>query len=192
VTSLRPAGATVEGDERIRLFCALQLDEDTVDRLAAWQAANLTRGRLVPPENLHVTLAFLGQRPATDIPAIVEQLAAASAGARRIELRALGYHETRSVGIVVLEDVGAAATALAGDLQERLERLGLYRRERRPWLPHVTVLRFKSREGLTPALANRCSIHAVRSALYRSVLGAGGARYEILRNFEIQSEALGG
>jgi 2'-5' RNA ligase len=89
--------------------------------------------------------------------------------------------------MVVLEDVGGAATALAGDLQERLERLGVYRRERRPWLPHVTVLRSKSREGLPPELTNMCSIHVVRSALYRSVLGAGGARYEIL-----ETEALGG
>jgi 2'-5' RNA ligase len=187
VTKVRPAGATVEGDERVRLFCALELDGSTVDGLAAWQAANLMRGRVVPPGNLHITLAFLGQRPATDVPAIVEELRVASNAAGRIELRPLRYRETRSVGMVVLDDVGGSATALAEDLQERLERLGVYRRERRPWLPHVTVLRFKSPEGLAPELTNMCSIHVVRSALYRSVLGAGGARYEILK-----TGALGG
>jgi RNA 2',3'-cyclic 3'-phosphodiesterase len=187
VTKTAPDGATVEGHERIRLFCALQLDEATVDALAAWQAANLTRGRIVPPGNLHVTLAFLGHRPASDVAAIVDALRQASAAAGPVELRPLRYRETQSVGMVVLEDVGGAATALAGDLQERLERAGVYRRERRPWLPHVTVLRFKSRAGLAPELANRCSIHVVRSALYRSVLGAGGARYEILK-----TGALGG
>jgi len=176
----------------VRLFCALQLADDTVACLAAWQAASLTRGRVVPPENLHVTLAFLGSRPAGEVPAILAALRDASAAAGRIELRPLRYRETRSVGMVVLEDVGGAATRLADDVQERLERLGVYRRERRPWLPHITVLRFQSREGLAPEAPNTCSIHVVRSALYRSVLGAGGARYSELQRFSLETEALGG
>ena len=89
--------------------------------------------------------------------------------------------------MLVLEDAGGAAAALADDLQARLERRGLYRRERRLWLPHVTVLRFRERAGLAPSLANMRSIRAVRSAVYRSSLGAGGARYEALA-----TEALGG
>jgi RNA 2',3'-cyclic 3'-phosphodiesterase len=166
VTKKGRGGATVEPDERpLRLFCALQLAADTVECLAAWQAANLTRGRIVPPEQLHITLAFLGRRPPGEVPAIAAELRAASASAARIDLRPAGYKETRSVGMVVLEDAGGAATALAGDVQERLERLGVYRREDRPWLPHVTVLRFRSRAGLAPGLANTCSIHVVRSAL---------------------------
>ena len=192
MTNSGAGGATVEGSERARLFCALQLADDTVACLAEWQAAQLTGGRIVPPGNLHVTLAFLGQRPLGEAPAIAAELREASAGAGPIELRPLRYRETRSVGMVVLEDAGGAATRLAEDVQERLAQLGMYRRERRPWLPHVTVLRFRSRAGLAPEPPNTCSIHVVRSALYRSVLGAGGARYEILQNFEIQSEALGG
>jgi 2'-5' RNA ligase len=170
----------------------LLLDDETVACLAAWQAANLTRGRIVPPENLHVTLAFLGHRPAAEVDPILAELRAASAGAGEIALRVRRYRETRSVGMVELEDVGGAATAFAEDVQTRLERLGVYRRERRRWLPHVTVLRFQSRAGLAPELPNTCSLHVVRSALYRSLLGAGGARYELVQHFEIQSEALGG
>lgn len=180
MTNAGTGGDTVGGDDRVRLFCALQLADDTVACLAAWQAANLTRGRVVPPGNLHVTLAFLGHRPAGEVPAIVAALGEASAEAGTIELRPLRYREARSVGMVELEDVGGSATRLAEDVQARLEQLGVYRRERRPWLPHVTVLRFQSRAGLAPEPPNTCSIHAVRSALYRSVLGAGGARYDIV------------
>ena len=89
--------------------------------------------------------------------------------------------------MIVLDDAGGDATALADDLQGRLERLGVYRREARPWLPHVTVLRRPERGGEPPELANRCSIHVVRSALYRSSLAAGGARYDAL-----ETAALGG
>ena len=165
-------------DERIRLFCALQLPDETIARAVAWQseylqAEHLRDGRLVPPENLHVTLAFLGSRPAQEVPAIMAELRAAAAGTGPIELRPEGYRETRSVGMIVLEDVGGAATALVDDLAERLERLGAYRREARPWLPHLTVLRFKERAGLAPEVTNIRSIHVVRSALYRSLLSPG-------------------
>jgi 2'-5' RNA ligase len=89
--------------------------------------------------------------------------------------------------MIVLDDAGGAATALAADLHERLERLGVYRREHRPWLPHVTVQRFRERAGDRPEVTNVCSIHVVRSALYRSHLGREGARYDV-----IETAALGG
>jgi 2'-5' RNA ligase len=180
----------VGADGRIRLFCALQLPDQALDALVAWQTEHLggaRGGRLVRREDLHVTLAFLGSRPAAEVPAIASELRAASREAAPVELRPLRYRETRSVGMIVLDDAAGAATALAGDLQARLERLGAYRRETRPWLPHVTVVRFREREGLRPGLANRCSIHVVRSALYRSILGSGGPRYDAL-----ETAALGG
>src|SRR4051794_2708434 len=185
-------GVASVSDERLRLFCALQLPGEAVDDLAAWQAANLSRGnpgvgRIVPPGNLHVTLAFLGSRPAGEVPAIMGALRAASAEAGPIELRPVRYRETRSVGVIVLEDVTGGGAAPAGDLRAGLGRLGVYRAERRPWLSHVTVLRFKERAGLTPEVTNIRSIHVVRSALYRSLLGPGGATYDAL-----ETAALGG
>jgi 2'-5' RNA ligase len=178
----------VQGGGRIRLFCALDLPDGARSELSAWAASSLeTRGRLVPPENLHVTLAFLGHRPAGEVAGILAELRAASAAAHPAELRPLRYRETGSVGMIVLEDVGGAATALADDLHGRLEHAGMYRREARPWLPHVTVLRRPEQGGDRPELANMCSIHVVRSALYRSSLAAGGARYDAL-----ETAALGG
>jgi len=188
VTNGEGAAASVEGGERIRLFCALDLPDGARSELSAWAARSLReRGRVVPPENLHVTLAFLGHRPAGEVPAILAELRAAAAAARPAELQPLRYRETRSVGMIVLDDVGGVASSLADDLHDRLERLGVYRREGRPWLPHVTVLRRPERGGERMELANRCSIHVVRSALYRSSLAAGGARYDAL-----ETAALGG
>jgi 2'-5' RNA ligase len=175
------------GDERIRLFCALQLPDDALANLVQWQGEHLSSGRVVPPENLHVTLAFLGSRPAAEVPAIVRELRAAAAAGQRCELRPLRYRTTRSVGMIVLDDVSGAATALAEDVQGRLEAIGAYRREARQWLPHVTVVRFRTPEGVGSDLANTCSIHVVRSALYRSILAPGGARYDAL-----ETAALGG
>jgi 2'-5' RNA ligase len=179
----------VAGDERIRLFCALQLPDDALAWVARWQAAELSAAgvRVVPPADLHVTLAFLGSRGAGEVESIAAELRAAAAASAPFELRPVRYRETRKVGMIVLDDPSGAATALAEDVQTRLERLGVYRRERRRWLPHVTVSRFREAEGLRPEVANTCSIHVVRSALYRSTLGTGEPRYDAL-----ETAALGG
>lgn len=188
MTNAPASGASVQSGERIRLFCALDLPDGARRELFDWAAESIAgRGRLVPAENLHVTLAFLGHRPAGEVPAIAAELRAAAAAARPSRLRPLRYRQTRSVGMIVLDDPEGSATALAGDLHGRLERLGVYRREGRPWLPHITVLRRPERGGERPEVANTCSIHVVRSALYRSSLAAGGARYDAL-----ETAALGG
>jgi RNA 2',3'-cyclic 3'-phosphodiesterase len=174
------AGGTVVRGDRLRLFLALQLPADVVERLAAWQAAELPRGRLVPPEHLHVTLAFLGPRPADDLPRVLDVLREIAAPAPRPLLAPVRYRETRSVGMVVLDDEGGRGAALADALGQRLEELGLYRREQRPWLAHVTVLRFRERPRLRPPLPPLEPFAPSEAAAYLSRLHPSGARYEVL------------
>ena len=66
-------------DERLRLFLGLRLPEPALDAVEAWQNAHLERMRVVPRGHLHLTLAFLGHRPAGELPAIVEALRGAAA-----------------------------------------------------------------------------------------------------------------
>jgi 2'-5' RNA ligase len=178
----------VAGDEHMRLFCALRLPGSTAEQLADWQARELRGcGRIVPPEHLHVTLAFLGSRPALELPAIAAALrdAASGAGGPRLHLRA--YRETRSVGMLTFDDEEGQATALAARLHEALEALGVYRREARPWLAHVTVLRFKDPPRLRPSLPQLEPVVPSDAAVFISRLRPGGAVYEVL-----ETVALGG
>jgi 2'-5' RNA ligase len=110
----------------------------------------------------------------------VEALRHAAARAERPLLSVSRYRETRSVGMLVLDDDGGRATVLADDAQERLERLGVYRREGRPWLPHVTVLRFRDRPRLDPPLPELEPFVPSEAAAYLSRLHPSGARYEVL------------
>ena len=180
---------TVGGRDRLRLFCGLRLPDDALDRLVSWQQAELADAdvRLVTREHLHVTLAFLGSRPADDVPAIVDVLRAAVAAAETALLQAVRYRETRSVGMVVLAETDDRAARFADDLQRRLAELGVYEREARPWLPHVTVVRFRSRPRLDPAPPDLGVVSPSDAALYNSVLRSTGAQYVIL-----ESVALGG
>jgi len=171
----------------MRLFCALQLPADVVQTLVEWQAEHVPAGRLVPAEHLHVPLAFLGARPPAAVPEIKHELAEAAAGAGIVRLLAQRYRETGGVGMIVFDDVEGAGATLAADLELRLEERGVYRREQRPWLPHVTVTRFRERPRLSPPLPALGEVDAVRTALYCSTLRPSGARYDVL-----ESVALGG
>jgi 2'-5' RNA ligase len=170
----------VSGLDRLRLFCALRLPSEAVERVADWQAAALRGGRAVTRQNLHLTLAFLGSRAASDVPAVAGALRDAAAGSGELRLRLRGYRETRSVGMLTFEDEGGRAAALAGRLHESLETLGVYQREARPWLPHLTVLRFRERPHLDPELPGLADLAPSDAAVFISRLRPGGAVYEAL------------
>ena len=118
--------ASVDGRERARLFCALRLPEETLDTLSDWQADHIDRGRPVPRDHLHITLAFLGHRPVAELEPICRELREAAAAAGPMRLMPERYRETRSVGMLALSDPEGGAIRLAADLQGRLERLGVY------------------------------------------------------------------
>ena len=172
--------ASVGGHARLRLFLALQLPEATLDILERWRDEHLEGGRLLPREMLHVTLAFLGSRPSTELPSIVAALREAVAAAGPIALEPGAWRETRSVGMIVLRDLTGEAGALAARLHAGLAGLGVYRPEARQWLPHVTVLRFRSRPRLEPPLPETGTFVPSGAAAYLSRLHPSGARYEVL------------
>jgi 2'-5' RNA ligase len=171
----------VEGRERLRLFVALLLPDEAVARLVDWQGRELAGHediRVVPRSNLHITLAFLGSTPAHELPGIL----AAAAAAREAEpplLEPVRYRETRSVGMIALSDEAGRAARLAGRLFDGLEQLGVYERERREWLPHVTVVRFRERPRLTPPLPDLGPVVSSEMAVMISRLRPSGAQYEI-------------
>ena len=182
--------ASVEGRERIRLFCALRLPAETTEALVAWQRHAFSdehNVRVLSPEHLHVTLSFLGHRPIEELGAIAGALREAAERSERPLLSLRRYRETRSVGMLAFADEGARAAALANDLHGRLEALGVYERERREWLPHVTVVRFRRRPRLNPPLPDLAPFAPSDAAVYLSRLRSSGAQYDVL-----ESVALGG
>jgi 2'-5' RNA ligase len=178
---------TVVDDDAMRLFLALRLPDDVTRVLERWGRAHLRGGRVVSGEALHVTLAFLGRRPPSDLPDVLEALRASAASIEPFPLEPARYRETRSVGMVVLGDPTGRAAGLADMLHERLGALGVYRREARAWLPHVTVLRFRERPRLRPPLPETGTFVPSDAAAYLSHLHPSGARYEVL-----ESTAVGG
>jgi len=167
------------GDENVRLFCGLRLPDVAADAIVTWQAG-LERGRVVPRENLHFTLAFLGWQPRSRLDEVVDALRARCAETEPPVFEVEHYRETRSVGMLVFtQDSGAERLALG--LQEDL----LGRAERDTWLPHVTVLRFRERPRLRPPLPQLEPIVTSEAAAYLSVLRPTGAEYVVLESVRL-------
>jgi 2'-5' RNA ligase len=70
-------------------------------------------------------------------------------------------------------------------IQIGLEELGVYERERRSWLPHITVARFRERPRLRPPLPETRTFVPSGAAALLSSLHPSGARYEVLESCPI-------
>jgi 2'-5' RNA ligase len=178
------SSGTVGADERLRLFLGFRLPDAAAQAVVAWQDEQLAveRVRVVPVENLHVTIAFLGSRPAGELEAITDALRDSVGRIARPVLTPIRYRETRSVGMLVLDDEQGRAARIAEDAHARLERLGVYELEARTWLPHLTVVRFRERPRLEPSIPDLGPVTMSDAAVYMSRLRPDGAQYEVLES----------
>lgn len=177
---------------RARLFVALDLPDEVRAGITAWGREALADPALrpVPLESLHITLAFLGQRPEEEIEQIAEVVRESAGPAPWIELLDPVQRPPRGrARLYALPALSPGAEALQAGLQQGLVEGGFYEPEKRPFWPHVTVARVRSEargsrrpavvadppgklpEGLSEAFLG------VRMALYRSELQPTGARY---------------
>jgi 2'-5' RNA ligase len=183
-------------EERARLFVALELPDHAREALVDWRSDALDQRpglRLVAPEALHVTLCFLGWRGADEIGPIASDCEAVAAQSpARLSLGGPVWLPARQPRVlaVELEDPDRKLAAVQSVLSRSLQRGGWYVPEPRPFRAHVTVARVakgaRAPKERLPALAP-LRLRASTVTLYRSRLGAGGARYEPLRTFELGS-----
>jgi 2'-5' RNA ligase len=175
---------------------ALELPEAVVCALDGWaQAAVASREELrrVPAASLHVTLCFLGHRPAAEVDAIGAAVASVAAPVADLRLAAPAWLPPRRPRVLAadLDDPGGASVALQAALSADLAALGVYTPERRPFRPHVTVARVRqgrrARAGpLGPLPGAGAPFAAAALTLFRSRLSPRGASYEPLVRLALQ------
>jgi 2'-5' RNA ligase len=174
--------------ERLRLFVACDLPREVERAVAAWQRDELGRHdvlRTLPA--LHLTLAFLGSLEAARVPDLERVLGGISwrpAECRFREPLFLPDHGRRRVVALQLDDSAGTLRRLQADVASGLAAEGLYEPEKRPWLPHVTVARFR-RPGHPFSLqnVNIGRFGVVRMVLYSSHLERAGAIHTPVADF---------
>lgn len=136
--------------ESLRLFIALELPHTIKNALAGYVAPlqQLSRGvRWVKPENVHLTLKFLGDTPNTKITAIQELLATVCPNFTPLIIEVAGagvFPNARRPQVlwVGLHDASVQLGKLAEEIDTQLHQLG-FPRETRPFSPHVTIGRVR-------------------------------------------------
>lgn len=184
--------------KRVRLFVALDLPAAVRAGIGAWGERELADPALrrLGEESLHVTFAFLGSREEAEVePAAAAVRASASAAAPLLELQEPVQRPPRGrARLFALPVLSAGAEQIQDEVGELLAAAGLYRPEKRPFWPHLTVARVRMERGrpaavtrppgaLPKALAE--PFYGVRLTLYRSQLQPTGARYTPLAQFEL-------
>ncbi len=190
-----PEAAGAGADAVWRLFLAIGIGEDVRGQLAEIQRTLRRTGARVswvPPENLHLTLVFLGDGFAARVPELVAAVdsAASMVAPFRLDVAGVGWFGSARSPRVVWAGVPDAPPALA-DLYGRCAAAAAAwgaRIEDRPYKAHLTLGRVRSARGaaaLTAAMAERINTRAgtvdvSRVLLMRSALLAQGARYTLL------------
>jgi len=165
---------------RRRLFVACDLPGPVEDAVAAWQRTELSPHReLRTVRPLHLTLVFLGDVPDERVPAVEQALGGVRWSGARAAVKGpifLPAHGRRRVVALELEDEDGGLRAVQAEAVAALEAASLHTPEKRPWLPHVTVARFR-RPGHPFSLQNVTipGFGVVRMVLYSSHLEQAGA-----------------
>ena len=153
--------------------------------------------RWARPEQMHLTLKFLGEIEEAQAEAVAEALKDLTGEnqAFEAELKGLGgFPNLRRPNILCagVEAGRAELTRLADQVERALEGLG-FKREKRPYSPHLTLGRVKSIKGLDP-VCKKLEADGDRSfgafsvgeiVFFKSVLSPSGAEYTALGRFEL-------
>jgi RNA 2',3'-cyclic 3'-phosphodiesterase len=168
----------------MRLFLGLPIPFELAQALTRLtRAIELPKGRRTAPENLHLTLVFLGEVAAPTLPPIEHELSELNFASFQLKLTSLNTFPRGGVLVAEVEPtrplLHLQAKVVAG-----MTRCG-FAPEDRPYQPHITLARFhgplrlnKNQHTLPPSLQRTFTADTVN--LYRSNLTPTGAHYEIL------------
>lgn len=188
-----------------RLFVALELPTHVIEALASLRTG-LDGARWVRPEQMHLTMRFLGDVPADAVHTVVSAMATVTASSFELAIHGVGVFpggrrppRVLWAGVRPHEPLGALKSAIDGALDPILggdpetrsaggDDSGdrpCGRASGRAFAPHLTVARFKEppvRGELQAYLAAHAALGSAswvadHVVLFQSHLGAAGARH---------------
>ena len=180
----------------MRLFVALDLPDQvrhSIAELIAKLQPKSRAARWIKPENLHITLKFIGHVGNEKLSPIQSALSSIHAE-QHVELhfRGMGFfpneHHPRAFWCGIASSPNLAD--LATDIDRALVPLGI-EAETRPFTPHLTLARFKSDEGIREVVHTATDMKSTDFGtatetnfhLYESLLKSTGAQYNRVASF---------
>jgi len=128
--------------KRLKLFFALWPEEPARRELGRWAGSlhRLCTGRRMATENLHITLAFLGQVEAGQFDAIVAAARGVQARQFMLRLDEPGYRTRNHIAWLGASKPPEELAAIAAELRAALVAAAISF-DPKPFVPHVTMVR---------------------------------------------------
>ncbi len=171
----------------MRAFIAVDVTSDLIAKVAdLTHELELQEGfRLVAPENMHLTLKFLGEIDEKQVPQLVELLEGIDLAPFQVTLKGVGvFPSERFVRVAWVGGESPEIMELQKEVEEKAAGLG-FKREREVYIPHLTLARADRKVDVGGWLAahkdtvfGSCTIDKI--TLYKSSLTPSGPVYEVL------------
>ena len=177
----------------MRIFFALWPSLQSAKHLATIAAETAARigGRPTRQETIHLTLAFLGEVPEERAPELITIAEALRMSAFDLRIDRLGYWRHNHLLWAGCSEGPAQLAELASGLCRRLSEAGFsIDNGKRPFTPHVTLVRKVPEPGPEPSLP---AIEPITwtcpdFVLVRSRLSSDGPNYEALARFPLRAD----
>lgn len=177
----------------MRAFVALPLPDAARETLALW-CDDLGVGRAVPEDNMHLTLAFLGEVDLPTLEVLNEGLEALSFDPFPLRLSGVDLIGARGAQVLAIRAQGGSALSGLRAKVMQAARVAGIDLPRRRFRPHVTLVRLGARLDLQDEArlgrflaafgdAALDPFEVSGMALYRSHLTRDGADYEVLADY---------
>jgi 2'-5' RNA ligase len=176
-----------------RVFVAIGLPAEARAAVAGFMGSLPLPGKLVPPENLHLTLRFLGEIDAVSFDRLCAELDQTELpDGFRLRLHGLGAIPTAgnaTVAWIEVRDEGERLGACQRAVEDACQGAG-FDPEERPFRPHLTISRIRPPADLrhviqeTPPLGVVFRVSEI--TVMKSVLGGRTARYETIERFALR------
>jgi 2'-5' RNA ligase len=138
-----------------------------------------SNGRRVHPDNLHLTLVFLGATPTERLLCYEQVLRGLLVPAFTLILDRIGYWPRSGILWLGASQTPAELSTLVQELNQRLESCG-FSPERRPFQAHITLARDCDGPAPVARLTEAVSWQVDHVVLAESVCDAKGVRYDII------------
>lgn len=164
-----------------RVFFALWPDHSQRERLRDIinPVARTVEGRVVDRRDWHVTLVFIGDIPATQVPLLLERASQIQVEPFRLSFDRMEFWPRPKIACMVAATVPPELLSLVAALNFLVQDVGVVP-EDRAYRPHITVAR-NARAFTTERLTQRATTEWSGFELVESVSGPGGATYRPLK-----------
>ena len=173
-----------------RLFFALELPEEIQRHIVQWRATHFAEdaGRPVAANNLHLTLAFLGEVSAEKQRALAAMAGRIQQPGFTLTLDDAGQWLRSRVVWLGPRRPARGLLQLADMLRAQAARSGCYQSPQ-PFHPHITLLRDARHAVAIPPPGFAWTFAASEFVLYESSFARGRTRYSALERYPFNKES---